>query len=913
MSTMHSSQSSKIKDKDRNKIEFRIHPESKLNGDLDLITTKKGSETNLKRKKKCQCGTVPLMVFGLILLTFGLLSIKFRISDVILDIRLQMIPGTPPFELWLNPQPEVRLNVFIFTVENANEFLNGNEPNIKIKEIGPIVYREYLKHSDVIFHPNSTLSYTATRRAEFLPLANTPGILNETIVVPNFALLAAAGFVNTQNFFIKFGYTFMEKQYNEGLFINISIYDYLWNYKSRVLEKAKALAPTMVPTLNSGILHGIYVENSDRYNVRIGKKYGDSEFFLINTLNGAPTVPGYNVENGDCYASVQNATEGAMYRQRLTKKSVLSFWRKALCRTAQLHYEKEMKIGNIPAYKYILRSNMYDRLPNKERDCYKGTYGELPNGLTDVSKCYFNMPFAASLPHFYGRSEGFTKKFQGLHPDEEKHTCFTIVEPTMGAPLVQTARSQMNLVIPKLSYLFENHYKKFEEMILPLFWIEYYQNGLTPQMESMIGFFVNVLPIIQITLTSTLLIVGFTLTVVAFDLKFVQMVVNKSDRDRTVESYRVEKGVLDGQNFSSNTIRLFVNLHPTDDRTNVKRNYFLKICLKTEDFLKACEECLYYEKEIEVYSKILPTVEESLRSINEPGQLAPKCYYTDLKRGVLVFEDLSDNNFESVSKSDGMDLDHLRLSLSTLAKWHAATAVLLLTRPELFEWNKKTMYKNSKTIEGFFKSIAKTLSNTAKKWSEFEEVADKLINIPSHVYEDIYKEYLPTENGFNVLLHGDMWSNNILFHHNTQGKPTDIRLVDFALCKHTNPSFDLALLLYGSSHSASITQADRETLIKFYHIELNRLLRKLRYPAQIPTLLDIQALVFRFDFYNALIVLFVIGLRYMGESFDGGFVELTKNAQNGEGESATMYSHPKCIEDLKYLLNMFDRRGYFDF
>lgn len=54
----------------------------------------------------------------------------------------------------------------------------------------------------------------------------------------------------------------------------------------------------------------IYEKNADRYNVRIGKKYGDTEFFLINTLNGAPTVPGYNVKNGDCYASVENSTEG---------------------------------------------------------------------------------------------------------------------------------------------------------------------------------------------------------------------------------------------------------------------------------------------------------------------------------------------------------------------------------------------------------------------------------------------------------------------------------------------------------------------------------------------------------------------------------------------------------------------------
>lgn len=89
------------------------------------------------------------------------------------------------------------------------------------------------------------------------------------------------------------------------------------------------------------------------------------------------------------------------------------------------------------------------------------------------------------------------------------------------------------------------------------------------------------------------------------------------------------------------------------------------------------------------------------------------------------------------------------------------------------------MYKNAQTVQRFFKNIAKTVSAAAKTWSGFEEIAEKLINVPSQVYDNIYKDYLPTENGFNVLLHGDMWSNNIMFHYEQNGGPTDIRIVIF--------------------------------------------------------------------------------------------------------------------------------------
>ncbi len=112
------------------------------------------------------------------------------------------------------------------------------------------------------------------------------------------------------------------------------------------------------------------------------------------------------------------------------------------------------------------------------------------------------------------------------------------------------------------------------------------------------------------------------------DLNFVQTLVNKSDYDKNliVTSFRVEKGVHDGKNFSSNAVRLFVNVsnQPADNQSNILRVYFLKICLQTEDFMKACEECLYYEKEIEVYNDIVPAVEELLQSIDVPAGFTAK-------------------------------------------------------------------------------------------------------------------------------------------------------------------------------------------------------------------------------------------------------------------------------------------------
>lgn len=83
------------------------------------------------------------------------------------------------------------------------------------------------------------------------------------------------------------------------------------------------------------------------------------------------------------------------------------------------------------------------------------------------------MPFAASNPHFYGRYPNeLTTKLEGFHPIKDKHQSFIIVEPIMGIPIDQSARSQSNVVIPNLTG-FSQEIERFSNMALPTFWVEY--------------------------------------------------------------------------------------------------------------------------------------------------------------------------------------------------------------------------------------------------------------------------------------------------------------------------------------------------------------------------------------------------------------------------------------------------------
>lgn len=107
----------------------------------------------------------------------------------------------------------------------------------------------------------------------------------------------------------------------------------------------------------------------------------------MNLWNHRPTVPRFYTEYGECNASLQGASEGAMYPSKIKNDTVLWYWRKTLCRPVPLHFVEELQHKNLKAFKYVLKFNVYDRMENRTADCYKGD--NLPNGLSDLSRCFY--------------------------------------------------------------------------------------------------------------------------------------------------------------------------------------------------------------------------------------------------------------------------------------------------------------------------------------------------------------------------------------------------------------------------------------------------------------------------------------------------------------------------------------------
>lgn len=57
--------------------------------------------------------------------------------------------------------------------------------------------------------------------------------------------------------FYKMGFNFLLAESTDSLFMNVTIYDYMWNFRSDLVDKVMNFAEFLVPTNNSGILYQV--------------------------------------------------------------------------------------------------------------------------------------------------------------------------------------------------------------------------------------------------------------------------------------------------------------------------------------------------------------------------------------------------------------------------------------------------------------------------------------------------------------------------------------------------------------------------------------------------------------------------------------------------------------------------------
>ncbi|XP_050455639.1 uncharacterized protein LOC126853689 [Cataglyphis hispanica] len=243
-----------------------------------------------------------------------------------------------------------------------------------------------------------------------------------------------------------------------------------------------------------------------------------------------------------------------------------------------------------------------------------------------------------------------------------------------------------------------------------------------------------------------------------------------------------------------------------------------------------------FRMEAHVYQKILPVL----------GSFGPRCIYAD--RDTIIMEDLAEKGYVNCERRDFLDLDHTIFTLKKLAKFHASGLAVKMNDPQLFdeltESLEEVVYNDTseKSVmrlctEMCIKSAVKSLEVIEPRTQELQAVIDYIASYVDKTYDTMCRMINAPKQKYHTICHGDPWINNMLFLHDNEGKIIDLKMVDYQIIRHTSVSTDIHYLIYTSVQS-SLIERSYESLIRIYHSEFLKELRRLNVDEKILTELD---------------------------------------------------------------------------
>ncbi|XP_072749998.1 uncharacterized kinase-like protein D1044.1 [Anoplolepis gracilipes] len=223
-----------------------------------------------------------------------------------------------------------------------------------------------------------------------------------------------------------------------------------------------------------------------------------------------------------------------------------------------------------------------------------------------------------------------------------------------------------------------------------------------------------------------------------------------------------------------------------------------------------------FEKEIKFYDVILPLLREGYHG--KPW--APMCY--KVKDNLIVFEELGNKSYSTRNKL--FDETLMRAGLSAIARLHAAS---LLAEARLgIPFNQ--LYPDTFTEKAF------TRDGQTQEWlKQGEDVAAIIAerygydpHLIHAVCKRIYDSLEPSCTKMNVVSHGDLWGNNLMFNNDVS---PNCLLVDYQLLRYSPLAHDVAQILYLCA-DRSFREARESAMLRHYYETLCEILNAHKAP-----------------------------------------------------------------------------------
>ncbi|KAH8267615.1 hypothetical protein KR018_005525 [Drosophila ironensis] len=367
-----------------------------------------------------------------------------------------------------------------------------------------------------------------------------------------------------------------------------------------------------------------------------------------------------------------------------------------------------------------------------------------------------------------------------------------------------------------------------------------------------------------------------------------------------------------GENYTSIMIRVIVDVL-LKDGSDQRVSYILKTMLEADSGADVIDGMGLFPKERKMYEVHIPQFQRLYKEAGQDVELAPKCLHVESNEGciTLVFEDLSRQNFKNIDRLKGFDLPHMRRVLRKLAEFHAASAVARELNGPFDPIYMMSMYNEQS--RQLFESLGEMRQTTFLKAMETWDVdnVDKYIadmRTPKEFFEAALQVHQVDETEFNVLNHGDCWSNNIMFNYKENGDIDRTVFVDLQIGKWGTPAQDLWYLITTSA-ALDIKVKEFDHFIAIYHERLAECLALLNYSKPIPTLRDLHILMLKYGFFGPLTSMGVLVAVLFPTDKDANMKMMMAPGPEADALRYKTFVNPYFVNAMKLLLPFFENKG----
>lgn len=245
--------------------------------------------------------------------------------------------------------------------------------------------------------------------------------------------------------------------------------------------------------------------------------------------------------------------------------------------------------------------------------------------------------------------------------------------------------------------------------------------------------------------------------------------------------------------------------------------YYIKARPATTEKLEDFSDKTDTDKEVAFYKEILPKIGQ------KQDAFAPNCYL--ITDEFIVLEDLKPQNF--VLNRDFFDYNQWDPLLKSLAKMHTTSI--------LYEESLSTSdvsYRLNNEFEAALKeaSFIFEMGHPQGEWlrnnlratidclqffpgcSEKIEVSNRLLKF---VFNRLPNLVQPSKRFRNVINHGNVWKNHVLFKMDERGHSQAV-MVDYQLIRYVPPVFDVLTALYLNSERGFL-ESNFDALLNVYY------------------------------------------------------------------------------------------------